>query len=227
MKLKIILALAFFAAIYVPVLYFFFNIENRTLKNVQIEANFWRAGIILADDYKIPVVVEVDAMDAYRTKVSYSARKTTVKKLLDAIVPKDSFVWRTEGGVIHIIEKSLDKRPDYPMNAPIKRFSDTGNYNTVIQKVLEQARSLNFPEPLVLGPWFNTENLCWLKITAHNTTLRKVLDKIAVKRGIMYSVVRRQNDDGSYYFSVDLLPTVAWPGLSSANPEQKPPCPRI
>lgn len=223
MKLKHILALVIFAAICIPVFYFFFNIENRTLKNVEMDGHFGPASVSLTYDYKIPVVGEVDATDAYKTKVSYSARKTTVKKLLDAIVPKDTFVWRNEGGVIHIIEKSLDKRPDYPMNAPIKRFSETGNYNTVVQKALEQARSRNSPEPLVLGSFYFTNNPCWFKITAHDTTLRKVLDKIALKIGTTYSVMRNRNKDGSYYFSVDFMPTEAWPGLSQIGVPE-PPC---
>lgn len=222
MKFKKILVLVVFAAISISVFVFPFNIENRTLKNVKIESNLWDACGILKNDYKIPVVIETDVAHGRVVKVSYSARKTTVKKLLDVIVPKDSFVWRVEGGILHIIEKSLDKRPDYPLNTPITRFSETGNYSALFRKALEQVRDRNFPEPVHLTTW-NLEK-CFIQIKAQNTTLRGVLDRIALKGGITYSVVRSQDKDGAYYFSVVLQENVVWPGLSSIPEPPPPPC---
>ncbi|MBI4801589.1 MAG: hypothetical protein HY796_03600 [Elusimicrobia bacterium] len=172
-------------------------------------------------------------------KISYSTPKTTARELLDAVVPKNSFVWRAEGDVIHIISKSLATRSDYQLNATIERFSERGDYNSLILKALEQVQQRNFPEPVLFEPfsykdWNIKKQLCPFKVKARNTTLRQLLDQIALKGGILYSVRRLQNNgllrntNCAYYFWLPLTEDGIG-GLSPINDpsEPEPPCPKI
>jgi len=208
------------------------NVEDRVLENVRIDCDLLDLSDIAWYYHKIPIIVEVDGgRNEGSEKISYSAPKTTVRELLDAVVPKNSYVWRPVGGVIHIISISLATRSDYPLNAPIEKFSETGDYNSLILKALGKMQHRNFPEPVVFEPfaykdWDIKKQLCPFKVKARNMTLRRVLDQIALKGGIRYSVRRLQNKDGTYSFWLPLREEGIG-GLSSANPEPEPPCPKI
>ncbi|MBI4803431.1 MAG: hypothetical protein HY796_13005 [Elusimicrobia bacterium] len=209
------------------------NIEDRVLENVKID-DIFSLTESLWWNHRIPIVLEIDgATDACLMKIPYSAQRTTVRELLDAVVPKDFFVWRTEGAVIHIIEKSLDTRSDYQLNAPIEKFSETGNYNDLILKALGKVRHGNFPEPVDFEPyaykdWNIDKHLCPFKVKARNTTLRQLLDQIAVKGGILYSVRRLRSKDSAYHFLLPLKEEGMF-GLSKIKDpaEPEPPCPKI
>ncbi|MBI4801023.1 MAG: hypothetical protein HY796_00705 [Elusimicrobia bacterium] len=210
------------------------NIEDRVLENLKIDCDLMDLSDIAWYYYKIPIIVEVGGiLHDGSVKISYSTPKTTIRELLDAVVPKKSFVWRAEGDVIHIISRPLDMRSDYQLNVPIEKFSEKGNYNNLILKALEQVQQRNFPEPILFEPfsykdWNIKKQLCPFKVKARNTTLRRLLDQIALKGGILYSVRRLQNKDGSYFFWLPLKEEGMF-GLSTIKDpsEPEPPCPKI
>ncbi|MBI4803265.1 MAG: hypothetical protein HY796_12160 [Elusimicrobia bacterium] len=179
------------------------DIANRTLKNVKIDYDLIFLGGSIWYNYKIPVVVENDAATNNEfKKIFYSTKTTTVRELLNTVVP-DSFVWRTEGHVIHIISKSLDARPDYQLNAPIEIFSATGDYNELIRTALGRVNRRNFREQIAYSPFpyealGREKHLREFHVTARNVTLRQLLDKIVLKGDTGYSVSRSFQKDGTY-----------------------------
>lgn len=212
MKHKKILISIFLAALCVLGFLFirerYVDIADRTLKNVKIDYPLIFLGGDIWGNYKIPIVVESDAATHKMLQgISYSTKKTTVRELLNTVVP-DSFVWRTEGKVIHIISKSLDVRSDYQLNASIEAFSGTEDYNDLILKALVQIRQRNFPEQLTYSPfpyerYGIKQHVSKFHIRAHNVTIRQLLDKIALKGGIGYSVRRTAQRDGTYSIYVE------------------------
>lgn len=197
------------------------NVADRTLKNVYINSGLGSLGeLYIWKIYKIPIVMETDATEESSAKIFYSAKKTTMREILDAVVPKKTFEWRAEGGVIHIIERSLNARPDYPLNAPIEKFSGKGDYNELILKALAQINPHNFPVPLSFGPFpykaFHIEKqLHKYTVRAHNVTLRQLLDRIILKGGVYYDVGRfRYSSDGLYHFELNLQEEGVQGGLS-------------
>ncbi|MBI4803561.1 MAG: hypothetical protein HY796_13665 [Elusimicrobia bacterium] len=213
------------------------NIEDRVLENVKIDYGFDNLPGYMWHNHRIIIVEEFDTLiSSYPGKMLYSADKTTVRELLNAVVPLKDFVWRTEGNVIHIISKSLDKRADYQLNAEIEQFSETGNYYDMVVMVYGQVRHRNFPEelsPLLLS-FFNPDfkkSLCPFKIKVRNITLRQLLDRIALEsKGKIhyYSVHRVRERDGSIILQMDFSEEGVGTLSEIKDPsEPGPPCPKI
>ena len=94
------------------------RIENRVLKDVAFNYRLDDFVNNLYFKYKIPIVMEGSdySLTDDTPLISYSAKKTTVRQLLDAIVPEKDFIWTTNGNVIHVISTELASRPNYQMN---------------------------------------------------------------------------------------------------------------
>ncbi|MBI4801648.1 MAG: hypothetical protein HY796_03895 [Elusimicrobia bacterium] len=217
------------------------NIEDRILENVKIDYKFTGLDELLWDRHGIMIVMEIDETLGTYTydnspQVTFSSGKTTVRELLNAVVSQKDFVWRTEGDVIHIIAKSLDKRPDYQLNTEIEQFSETGNYADMVEMALGQIKHRNFPEKLI--PFFLSgrtsdfkKGLCPFRIKARNITLRQLLDRIALEsKGKIhyYGVTRQRERDGSVILLMHFREEGVM-GLSEIKdpPEPELPCPKI
>ncbi|MBI4803212.1 MAG: hypothetical protein HY796_11885 [Elusimicrobia bacterium] len=213
-------------------------VTERILETVEFKGSVMGISTHLWEKYEIPIIAECDTEKCWDNEISYSAGRATVREMLDAIIsPKYFLLWREEEGVIHIIEKSLDARPDYPLNAPIERFSGIGNYADLVTKAIEQIKPLKYPElELSGGPseypykdYTHKIPLCEFKVKARNTTLRRILDRIVVKAKITYLVTRLQDrKTGTYYFDLHLWGTIRG-GLSSIPPPEPhyEPCPWV
>lgn len=76
---------------------------ERTLENVEFRGSVSGITFYLWKDYKIPAVVEYDDDSDGNY---YSAKATTVQKMLDAVVPKEKFIWREERRGLSILSRN-------------------------------------------------------------------------------------------------------------------------
>lgn len=100
----------------------------------------------------------------------------------------------------------------------------------MINKVIEQTKANNYPEPLLFGAFPYKDlgiemQLCEFRVKARDTTLRRILDRIALKGNIIYQVRRWHRKDGSVFISTLLLEKDRV-GLSPVDPEPDRPCPK-
>lgn len=211
------------------------RVENRVLRDVKFNADFFMFTDALCRKYKLPVVLECSNYSrppVMAPRISYSAKKTTVRQLLDAVIPKEDFIWEIHGNVVHIISKELASRPDYQMNSVIEHFSAKDvDRNTLIKLAVAQAGKGNASEPLVYGEFpykrFNVEfDPPKISIDAKHATLREILDQISRKADFCYSVKQSKNYDvsfstvpyGSYALWIMLPDDLLTSGIDNAQP---------
>ena len=183
------------------------RVENRVLRNVTFNDDFIMFADSLCRIYKFPVVLESSNYSrppVMAPRILYSAKKTTVRQLLDAVIPKKDFIWEIHGNVVHIISKELVSRPDYQMNSVIEHFSAKDvDRNTLIRLAVAQAGKGNASEPLVYGEFpYKKFNIKFdppkVSIDVKHATLREILDQISRKADFCYSVKQSKNYDISF-----------------------------
>ena len=185
------------------------HIEDAILTDITLNDELFNVINVLYLDHHIPIAIEIDYASYHPSeKIRYSAKETTVRELLNTIVPKEEFVWKVDGDFIHIISKTLLSRSDYQLNIQIKSFYAADiERDVLIKRALDQASIHDVPEPIAftglpyakLSKSFRV-NLVLPKISIDlkNVTLREVLDQISKKSGVSYCVLRNRKSDGSY-----------------------------
>lgn len=178
------------------------RVENRILKDVTFNDDLFTLTDNLYFEHKVPIVLEGFEYTLPPNAppiITYSAKKTTVRQLLDSVVPQTNFTWTTDGNVIHIISPALVSRPDYQMNSVIEHFSaKDADRNTLIKLALAQVEKNNISEPLVFEVYPYAKNDIIfdppkISIDMKHATLREVLDQISRKAGICYEILRWKN----------------------------------
>lgn len=187
------------------------RVENRILKEVTFNDDLVSFVDKLYYEHEIPIVLEgFDHTLPLNTRqeISYSAKKMTVRQLLDSVVPQTNFTWTTDGDVIHIISPALAARPDYQMNSVIEHFSaKNADRNTLIKLALAQVEKNNISEPLVFEVYPYAKNDIIfappkISINMKHATLREILDRISLKAGICYQIMRTKNYNSVSYLGV-------------------------
>lgn len=194
-------------------------VEKRGLKDIAFNDNLLDCVDKLYFEHNIPIVLEgfeYTLPPNAPPRISYSAKKTTVRQLLDSIVSQKSFSWTTDGNFIHIISTALASRPDYPMNSVIEHISAKNvDRNVLIKLALAQIEKNNVSEPLIFVEYpYAKYDIIFdppkISIDIKHATLREVLDQISRKGGINYEVQREKNHDPAYALRAPLGSYVLW-----------------